>query len=87
MHALHTIYPHSGLSCSSYTEAFDLDEEAYNHTERSDRRLGKLCGPSGNEVKRFTSSHNRLVLLTTVSPYEDPLNSEFLEGAFRFHDG
>jgi hypothetical protein len=60
------------------------DEEVTNGT---DRLLGKLCGPSGNEVKRFTSSHSRMALVTLLLPYELPRTTEYLYGAFRFHDG
>ena len=66
-------------------EVYDMEEDMTNNV--SDRLLGKLCGPTGNEVKRFTSSHSRMALVTLVFPFEDPLGAEFLEGAFRFHDG
>lgn len=59
-------------------------EDVINQTDR--RLLGRIC-PGGPEVKRFTSSHSRMALVTLVLPYEDPVGTEFLEGAFRFHDG
>lgn len=64
-------------------EVYDVEAER----NQTDRLLGKLCGPSCNEVKRFTSSHSKMAMVTLVFPHEEPLGTEFVEGAFRFHDG
>ncbi len=63
----------------------EIVDDMTNHT--ADTLLAKVCGPSGNEVKRFTSSHSRLALVTLSLPFEDTVATEYLDGAFRFHDG
>ncbi|CAG7720592.1 unnamed protein product, partial [Allacma fusca] len=73
-----------GSNCSTVIQVYDMEEDPANYT---DRLLGKLCGPSGNEVKRFTSSHSKMALVALVFPQLDEVGTEFLEGAFRFHDG
>lgn len=78
-----------GSNCSSQIEVYDvLEEETGRNKTSVDRLFDKLCGPSSNEVTRFTSTYNGLAISVVILSSDSPIGSaEVLEGAFRFHDG
>ena len=81
------MYKFRGSNCSTTMEVYDMAPE--RGSNQSDRLLGKICGPNEafSDGQHYTSSYSRMALVALIFPQDEPAGNEFMEGAFRFHDG